>query len=57
VGEVRNAFKNLVLKPEGKRPLVRLKHRWEFNNRRMYLKDLGREAVHCTHPAQDRDQW
>jgi hypothetical protein len=30
-GEIRNAFKILVGKPEGKRPLRRPRHRWEDN--------------------------
>lgn len=28
-GEIRNAYKNLVRKPEGKRPLRRARYRWE----------------------------
>jgi hypothetical protein len=31
MGEMRNMFKILVRKPEGKRPLRRLRHRWEDN--------------------------
>jgi hypothetical protein len=30
-GEKRNAYRNLVGKPEGKRPLLRSKRRWEGN--------------------------
>jgi hypothetical protein len=30
-GEMRNAYKILVGKPEGKRTLGRLRHRWEEN--------------------------
>jgi hypothetical protein len=40
MGEMRNAYKILVGKPEGKRPLRRTRHRWE-NNIRMDLR--GRE--------------
>jgi hypothetical protein len=29
MGEIRNAYKILVGKPEGKRPLRRPRHRWE----------------------------
>jgi hypothetical protein len=31
VGEKRNAFRVLVGKPEGQRPLGRPRHRWEDN--------------------------
>jgi hypothetical protein len=31
MGEKRNSYKILVGKPEGKRPLERLGHRWEDN--------------------------
>jgi hypothetical protein len=31
MGEMRNAYKILVGKPEGKRPVRRLRHRWEDN--------------------------
>jgi hypothetical protein len=31
MGEKRNACRNLVGKPEGKRPLRRQRHRWEDN--------------------------
>jgi hypothetical protein len=30
-GERRDAYKVLVGKPEGKRPFVRRRHRWEVN--------------------------
>jgi hypothetical protein len=30
-GEMRNSYKVLVGKPEGKRPLGRPRHRWERN--------------------------
>jgi hypothetical protein len=46
----------LVVKPEGKRPLRRPKHRWE-ENIRMDLREVGWEIVDWIHLAQDRDQW
>jgi hypothetical protein len=54
--EISNAYKILVGKPEGKRPLGRPRHRWEGNIR----LDLGKiewEEVGWMHLAQDRDQW
>jgi hypothetical protein len=33
MGEMRNAYKILAGKPEGKRPLKRLRHSWEDNIR------------------------
>jgi hypothetical protein len=37
VGGKRNAYKILIGKPEGKRPLGRLRHRW-VDNIKIYLK-------------------
>jgi hypothetical protein len=37
--EMRNAYKMLVRKPKGKRPLGRPKHRWE-NDIKMDLKEI-----------------
>jgi hypothetical protein len=31
IGEIRNAYKILLGKPEGKKPLRRPRHRWEDN--------------------------
>jgi hypothetical protein len=46
----------LVGKPEGKRPLERLWHRWE-DGVRMDLGEIGWGDVEWIHLAQDRDQW
>jgi hypothetical protein len=54
VGEMRNAYKILVGKPEKKRPLERPKSRWE-DNMRMYVREIGWEGVDWIHLAQDRD--
>jgi hypothetical protein len=40
MGEIRNAYKILVVKPEGKRPLGRPTCRWE-ENIRMDLWERG----------------
>jgi hypothetical protein len=47
----------LVGKPEGKRPLGRLRHRWN-NGIRMDLREIGwGGGVEWIHLVQDRDQW
>jgi hypothetical protein len=56
VGEMRNVYKVLVTKFEGKRPLGRPTHRWE-DNIRMDLREIVCEGVYWIHLAQDRDQW
>jgi hypothetical protein len=38
-GEKRNAYRILVGKPEGKRPLGRSRRRWEDN--RMDIREIG----------------
>jgi hypothetical protein len=53
---MRNAYRILVGKPEGKRPLVRPRHRWE-DNIRMDLGEIGCGGMEWTDLAQDRDQW
>jgi hypothetical protein len=46
----------LVQKPEGKRPLVRSRHRWEDNIRKD-LREIGWECVDWMHLAQDMKRW
>jgi hypothetical protein len=53
--EMRNAYKILVRRPEGKRSLGRHRHRWE-DNIRMDLREIGWEGMDWIHLAQDRDQ-
>jgi hypothetical protein len=54
MGEMRNANKGLVGKPEGKRPLGRHRRRWEDNNR-LDLRKIGWGSVERIHLAPDRD--
>jgi hypothetical protein len=49
IKEMRNAYKILVEKPEGKTPLGRPKHTWE-DNTKMDVKEIG-----CG--LEDRVQW
>jgi hypothetical protein len=53
-GEKKNAYRILMERPEGKRPLGRLKRRWE-DNIKMDRREIGRGDVDCIHLAQDRD--
>jgi hypothetical protein len=53
---MRNAYKSLVRKPEGKRPLGRSRRRWE-DNIRMDISGTGWKGVDLIHLVQDRDQW
>jgi hypothetical protein len=56
LGEKRNAYRILVGKPEGKRPLGRPRRRW-VDNIKMDLREIGRDGVAWMDMAQDRDQW
>ena len=54
--EGRIAFKILTGKPTGKRPLGRLRRRWE-DNIRMVLEEIGINAGNWVDSAQDRNYW
>jgi hypothetical protein len=56
IGEVRGAYNILVGRPEGKRPLGRPRHRWEYNIR-MDLGETGFGDMDWNHLAQDTDRW
>jgi hypothetical protein len=56
MGENRNACKILVGKPEGKRPLGRLRCRWA-DNIKMDLGEIGWYGAYWIDVAQGRDQW
>ena len=52
----RNAYKVLLGKPEGKRPLGRPSRRWK-NNIRMDSREVGCDPGEWIDLAEDRDQW
>ena len=51
-----NAYRVLVGKPEGKRPLGRPRCRWEDNNE-IDLREVGCDPRDWIALAEDRDQW
>jgi hypothetical protein len=55
-GENRNAYRLLVGKPEGRRPLGRPRRRW-LDNISMDLVEMGLGDVDWIGLAQDRDRW
>jgi hypothetical protein len=50
---MRNAYKILVRKREGKRPLGRPRRSWE-DNIKISLRETGWEGVYWMHLAQDK---
>ena len=56
MGEDRGVHRVLVGKPEGKRPLGRLRRRWE-DNIKMDLQELGCRGMDWMELAEDRDRW
>jgi hypothetical protein len=54
--EKRNAYRILVGKPEGKRPVGRPRRRCE-DNIKMDLRETGLSGMDWIDLAQDRDQW
>ncbi|KAJ4444090.1 hypothetical protein ANN_05879 [Periplaneta americana] len=55
MGESRNAYRVLVRRPEGKRPLGRPRRRWE--DIKMDLREVGYDDRDWINLAQDRDRW
>jgi hypothetical protein len=56
MGEKGNAYRSLVEKPEGKRPLRKPRRRW-VHDIRMDLLEVGWGDVDWIGLAQDRDKW
>jgi hypothetical protein len=56
MGDKRNAYRTLVGKPEGKRPLRRPRRRW-VGNIKMDLREREWDGMDRIGRAQDRDQW
>jgi hypothetical protein len=56
MGKVRDLYRVLVGKPEGKRPLWRPRRRWE-DNIKMDLQEIGYGVMDWIDLAQDRDRW
>jgi hypothetical protein len=56
IGEKTNAYRILMCKPEGKRPLGRQICRW-VDNIKIDLREIGWDGVDWIDLAQDRDKW
>ena len=56
MGEVREVYRVLVEKLEGKRPLGRPRRRW-VDNIRTDLQEVGCRYMDWIGLAQDRDRW
>jgi hypothetical protein len=56
MGERRGAYRALVGKPEGRRPLGRPRRRWE-GNIKMDLREVGCGGADRIDLAQDKDRW
>jgi hypothetical protein len=56
IGGKRGVFRDLVVKPGGKKPLGRPRRRWG-DNIKMDLQEVGCGVMDCFKLAQDRDMW
>jgi len=56
MGERRGVYRDLVGKPEEKRPVGRSKRNWE-DNIKMDLQEVGCGGMDWIELSQDRDRW
>ena len=56
MGKRKGVYRMFVEKPEGSRPLGRLRLRWE-DNIKMHLQGVGCGDVEWIELTQDRDRW
>jgi hypothetical protein len=56
MGETRNAYRIMVGKPDGKRPLGRPRRRL-VDNIKIDLREIEWDGMDWIDLAQDRDQW
>ena len=56
MGERRGIYRVIVGKPEGKKPLGRLRRKWE-DNIKMDLQEVGCGGMDWIDLAQYRDRW
>jgi hypothetical protein len=56
VGERRGIYRDLMGKPEGRRPLGRPRHRLE-DNIKIDIQEVGCGCMGWIDRAQDRDRW
>jgi hypothetical protein len=56
MGDGRGAYRVLVRRPEGRRPLGRPRRRWE-DNIKIDLQEVGWGGMDWIDMAQDRDRW
>jgi hypothetical protein len=54
--ETMNAYRVLAGKPEGKRPVGRLRRRWE-DNIKMDITEIEWSGMDWIDMAEDRDRW
>jgi len=55
MGDRRVAYRTLVGRPDGKKPLGRLKSRWD--NIKIGLQEVGLRSMDWIDLAQDMDRW
>jgi hypothetical protein len=56
MGKRSGAYRILVGRPEGRRPLGKSRHRWK-DNIKMEIKEVELGAMDWNDLAQDRDRW